>query len=220
MAQRSTKIRRLTPMLVLPLALLLSSLSLPAASAEEKKPTTPFQGFSSDNDKPVNISADQLETHQDEQMAIFTGHVVATQGESVMNSDELTVYYESADAGDANAAPADAAPANMPTANATATSAEAASTADAPAPAPAANKVKKLVAKGNVVVTAQDQKATGDDGILDMETNIATMTGQDVLMSQGCNALHGKKLVVNTKTGLANVTGGTTGHFISGDQKC
>ncbi|MGN8118027.1 LptA/OstA family protein [Labrys sp. 22185] len=231
MMRPSPTSRRLAPALLLPLALLVSSLALPAG-AQEKKPSTPFQGFSSDNDKPVNIKADQLETHQDEQKAIFTGNVVATQGESTLTSEELTVFYEAAslpgkqqaDAAGASPAKPVAPSAALPAdASSTALPADASSTAEAAeadaAPAPD-NKVKKLVAKGNVVVTAPDQKATGDDGILDMETNIATLTGQEVVMTQGCNVLRGKKLVVNTQTGRATVTGGTTGHFVSGDQKC
>lgn len=227
MMRSSPTSRRLLPALLLPLALFASSLALPA-NAQNKKPSTPFQGFSADNDKPVNIKGDQLETHQDEQKAIFTGNVVATQGESVLQTDELTVFWEpetpAAGAAAAPAAPApsqgaslpaDAKPDAKPDA-----AAEAAGTKADAAPEPAANKVKKLVAKGNVVVTAQDQKATGDDGVFDMEANTATLTGQEVVMSQGCNVLRGKKLVVNTQTGRAVVSGGTTGRFVSGGQKC
>lgn len=220
MMRPSPTSRRLAPALLLPLALLVSSLALPAG-AQEKKPSTPFQGFSSDNDKPVNIKADQLETHQDEQKAIFTGNVVATQGESTLTSEELTVFYEAASLPGKQPADAAGASSAKPAAPSAALPADASSTAEAADAAPAPdNKVKKLVAKGNVVVTAPDQKATGDDGILDMETNIATLTGQEVVMTQGCNVLRGKKLVVNTQTGRATVTGGTTGHFVSGDQKC
>ncbi|WP_454816605.1 LptA/OstA family protein [Labrys neptuniae] len=223
MMRPSPTSRRLAPALLLPLALLVSSLALPAG-AQEKKPSTPFQGFSSDNDKPVNIKADQLETHQDEQKAIFTGNVVATQGESTLTSEELTVFYEAASVPGKQPADAVGTSPAQPAVPSAALPADASSTAEAAGadttPAPADNKVKKLVAKGKVVVTAPDQKATGDDGILDMETNIATLTGEEVVMTQGCNVLRGKKLVVNTQTGRATVTGGTTGHFISGDQKC
>ncbi|GLS18191.1 hypothetical protein GCM10007874_12070 [Labrys miyagiensis] len=248
MAQRDMWFRRRGPALILPLTLLLGAAVVPAAGADANKPSTPFEGFSSKSDKPVNITADQLEMHNDEQKAIFTGNVVATQGDSVLNSDELTVFYEAANppnggppapkaAGQAQAAPvsaggqAQAAPvsadnvqAAASTGQAQAPAGNAADNATAGAagddssrgPVAGGNKVKRLLAKGHVVVTSKDQKATGDDGDLDMETNIATMTGQEVLMSQGCNVLKGKKLVVNTETGLSNVTGDTTGHFISG----
>jgi lipopolysaccharide export system protein LptA len=241
MAQRDTGFRRQWPALVLPLTLLLCA-AIPASSADGKRPSTPFEGFSSESDKPVNIKADALEMHNDEQKAIFTGNVEATQGDSVMTSEELTVFYESAKSDDADkAAPAggDQAPAPAQTSTPGQTAAPAQASAggtqpeataqpqasDAAAsddPANAGNKVKLLLAKGNVVVTSKDQKATGDDGILDMQTNIATLTGQEVVMTQGCNVMKGRKLVVNTQTGLANVSGGTTGHFTSGSDpsKC
>ncbi|WP_413991246.1 LptA/OstA family protein [Labrys okinawensis] len=245
MVQRDMWFRRRGPALILPLTLLLGAAVMPAAGADANKPSTPFEGFSSKSDKPVNIKADQLEMHNDEQMAIFTGNVVATQGDSVLTSDELTVFYEAANppdgtssapgaagqaqasaGGQAEAASASAnsdqagastGRAQTPEGNAT-DNATAAAAGDDTARGPVAggNKVKRLLAKGHVVVTSKDQKATGDDGDLDMETNIATMTGQEVLMSQGCNVLRGKKLVVNTETGLSNVTGDTTGHFVSG----
>ncbi len=70
------------------------------------------------------------------------------------------------------------------------------------------------------MVTSTDERATGDNGVMDMATNLATLTGNEVVMIQGPNVLKGKKLVVNLKTGVANVTGGTTGVFTqSNDQK-
>jgi lipopolysaccharide export system protein LptA len=221
MAQRDTWFRRWGPALILPTTLLLSAAVMPAAGADGKKPSTPFSGFSSDSDKPVNIKADQLEMHNEEQKAIFTGNVEATQGDSVLTSEELTVFYEAPDKpapATASAAPAQGAtpvqaPAGGDQAQAAPTTADDAASDE---PATAGNKVKRLLAKGHVVVTDKDQKATGDDGILDMETNIATLTGEEVVMTQGCNVMKGKKLVVNTQTGLANVSGGTTGHFTSG----
>ena len=59
-------------------------------------------------------------------------------------------------------------------------------------------------------MTSKDQRATGDYGVMDMATNLATLTGGEVVMIQGPNVLKGKKLVVNLKTGVANVQGGGT----------
>jgi len=75
-------------------AMLLGLSSLGAQAAEVKKNPSPFQGFSSDNGKPVDITSEGLEVHQEEQMAIFTGNVVATQGESTLCAPKLTVYYD------------------------------------------------------------------------------------------------------------------------------
>jgi lipopolysaccharide export system protein LptA len=225
-----TKLRHLAPLALLPLALALSVID--ASAAEKKKAANPFQGFSSDSGKPVDVKSDSLEVHQDEQKAIFTGNVVATQGESVLRTNELTVYYDNADAGggDAKAAkPGDAKATDAKPADTTAAAKPADSTAaakpaaDAPAAStdraakPAAgsgtpaNSIKKLVAKGNVIVTSKDQRATGDNGVMDMATNLAVLTGGEVVMIQGPNVLKGKKLTVNLKTGVANVQGGGVG---------
>jgi lipopolysaccharide export system protein LptA len=235
-----TKLRHLAPIAILPLALALSSMG--SAGAAEKKASSPFQGFSSDNGKPIDVKSDSLEVHQDEQKAIFTGNVVATQGDSVLRTNELTVFYDNSapaaggpgDAKPADAKPADAKPAAAKSAEAKPADASAdAKPADAsadakpaengkaaPAVSPGqANSIKKLLAKGNVIVTSKDQKATGDDGVFDMATNLATLTGKEVVMIQNGNVVRGKKLVVNLKTGISNVYGGTTGLFQQSGQK-
>jgi lipopolysaccharide export system protein LptA len=206
-----TKFRHLAPLAVLPLAL---ALGIVGSSAAEKKASSPFQGFSSDSGKPVDVKSDSLEVHQDEQKAIFTGHVIATQGDSVLHTDELTVFYDNAAVGGGDA--------KKPAADKPAADATAPAPAATPAPAPAAtaapaagadqgNSIKKLLAKGSVVVTSKDQKATGDNGVFDMAANTATLTGDEVVMIQGPNVLRGKKLVVNLKTGVSTVSGNTGG---------
>ena len=221
-----TKLRHLAPIAILPLALALSSMG--SAGAAEKKASSPFQGFSSDNGKPIDVKSDSLEVHQDEQKAIFTGNVVATQGDSVLRTNELTVFYDNsapAAGGPGDAKPADAKPAAAKSAEAKPADASAdAKPAEngkaAPAVSPGqANSIKKLLAKGNVIVTSKDQKATGDDGVFDMATNLATLTGKEVVMIQNGNVVRGKKLVVNLKTGISNVYGGTTGLFQQSGQK-
>ncbi|MGN8118026.1 LptA/OstA family protein [Labrys sp. 22185] len=237
------KIRRLVPLAVLPLALALTAAD---AGAAPKKAASPFQGFSSDSGKPVDVKSDSLEVHQDEQKAVFTGNVVATQGESVLRTNELTVFYENVDnnakdgaakdgkakdAKSGDAKPADGQPAGDAKAgDAKAAEAKPAETKPADASkAPAsgsgtpASSIKKLVARGNVVVTSKDQKATGANGVMDMATNVATLTGGEVVMIQGPNVLKGTKLTVNLKTGIARVegggTGGVSGVFTQGSQK-
>jgi lipopolysaccharide export system protein LptA len=82
------------------------------------------------------------------------------------------------------------------------------------APAPSqASAIKRLEADGNVIVTSADQKATGSKGVFDMTTNQATLTG-DVVLNQGESVIRGKQLVVDMKTGVARVIGGTSGLFV------
>jgi lipopolysaccharide export system protein LptA len=56
------------------------------------------QGFQHDSTLPIEITADRLDVVQDEQLATFTGNVDAVQGDLVLTSDLLRVYYRSSDA--------------------------------------------------------------------------------------------------------------------------
>ena len=53
----------------------------------------PAQGLRHDGSLPIEITADQLEVKQQEQLATFTGNVDAVQGELVLSADRLRVYY-------------------------------------------------------------------------------------------------------------------------------
>lgn len=46
-----------------------------------------------DADKPIEIDADALEVHQEEQLAIFTGNVVVVQGRNELRADQVKVHY-------------------------------------------------------------------------------------------------------------------------------
>jgi lipopolysaccharide export system protein LptA len=54
----------------------------------------PFAGSNKHNAKtPIDIAADTLEVLQEENKAIFTGHVVAIQGDVRLKSDKMVVHY-------------------------------------------------------------------------------------------------------------------------------
>ena len=173
------------------------------ALAQDKKEASPFQGFSAENGQPVDVTSDSLEVHQNEQKAIFIGNVVAKQGESVLRTPRLVVFYDNAAQAAADGQATGEAPAKP-------------SSTTAPTQA---NAIKRLEASGGVVVTSTDQQATGSEGVFDMATNKATLTG-DVVLHQGQNVIRGKQLVVDMKTGVAQVMGGTSGLFVpSKDQQ-
>ena len=62
--------------------------ALPAWSAG-----TRAQGLEHDTSLPIEITADQLEVAQKDQIATFTGNVDAVQGELVLSADKLRVFY-------------------------------------------------------------------------------------------------------------------------------
>lgn len=78
--------------------------------------------------------------------------------------------------------------------------------------------VNKIEATGGITVVSEDQSATGRTGVFDMKTDTATLTG-DVVLTQGKNVLKGPELVVNMKTGIAKIVGGTSGLFIQDSSK-
>jgi lipopolysaccharide export system protein LptA len=145
-----------------------------------------FQGFTRNRKDPVKIEANTLEVKDKEKVAIFRGNVVVTQGDTQMRCKELEVHYEG------NALGADPRQ-NVP---ATKTQQQNAS----------AQRIKRLIAVGGVIVIAKDQKATGDKGIFEMAANTVTLDG-NVIVTQGQNVMRGDKLLVNLTDGTSKLDG-------------
>ena len=68
----------------------------PAAAA----PRGPFAGFRHDSSAPIEVTSEALEVRQDEEIAIFTGDVVAGQGTLRLTADKVTVSYDGDENGD------------------------------------------------------------------------------------------------------------------------
>ena len=83
-----------------------------------------------------------------------------------------------------------------------------------------ASSIKRLEAKGNVVVTQKDQVVTGETAVFDTKTNLVTMLG-GVVLTQGKNVLRGDRLMVDMTTGVSRVesdSGRVQGLFQSSGQ--
>ena len=65
-------------------------------------------------------------------------------------------------------------------------------------------RLERIEAKGGVVITQNDQTATGDNGVFDMKTNTATLIG-NVVVTQGQNVVRGDRLVIDMTTGVSRV---------------
>jgi lipopolysaccharide export system protein LptA len=75
----------------------------------------------------------------------------------------------------------------------------------AAAPGPGgASSIKRLEARGNVVVTQKDQVVTGESAIFDTKTNLITMVG-GVVLTQCKTVLRGDRLFVDMTTGVSRV---------------
>jgi len=172
--------------------LLVVLISVPASGQTRSPPResggqpNALQGFSKNKGQPVSIEAERLEVRDKDKTATFAGKVQVVQGDTTLRCKTLTVFYDepASDVKAANSKPV----------------AKIASSAE--------QKIKKLDAKGDVVVTQNDQVATGDTASFDMDKNVVTMSG-NVVLTQGPNVVRGSRLVVDLTNGYSRVESGS-----------
>jgi len=157
----------------------------PAPQQQPSGPANALQGFAQNRDQPVKIDASQLEVRDKDKVATFSGGVKVVQGDTTMRAKSLAVFYD----GEGS------------TANAL--------TAAKPGPS-GQQRIKRLEARGGVKVCQDEQVATGDTGIFDMQSNTVTLLG-NVVLTKGMNVLKGEKLTVNLGSGAAKIEGGNGG---------
>jgi lipopolysaccharide export system protein LptA len=172
-----------------------------------------MQGFSQNRDQPIQIDAASLEMRDKKKEATFAGNVKVVQGDTTMTSKTLVVFYESG--GDKPATPQPAA-----AQGAAAKGAKAAPIQSATPGPGGSSSIKRLEARGNVVVTQKDQVVTGETAVFDTKTNLITMlggAGNQVVLTQCQNVLRGDRLLVDMTTGVSRVesdSGRVQGLFI------
>lgn len=134
-------------------AVLAALVASPALGAEQtaKLPSSSYQGLGMASNQPIQFESEQLEVHDQDKTAVFTGHVIVRQGETVLKTDRLVVFYEGSPTGE-----------GTPTGE-------------------GAQQVKRLEAEGNVLVTSANQTASGERGTFDTAANTILLTGNVVL---------------------------------------
>jgi lipopolysaccharide export system protein LptA len=146
------------------------------APAQEKGP---FGGFKHDSTAPIEIVADSLEVRQAENLAIFSGEVVAGQGTLRLTTDLLTVTYaaEEPDTGtDTNSRVG-------------------------------TGEIQHMRADGNVFLSNGDETAQGAWAEYDLANGMLRMGG-NVVLTQGDNAISGESLVIDLNAGTGHIEGG------------
>lgn len=139
-----------------------------------------------DGKKPVEINADQLEVRQEEHKAIFTGNVIAVQGETRLKSDVMTVFYTPKDA--------------PPTADVAAESSPAADATQ--------STIERIEVDGNVLLATPQESASGAKGVYHVDKKQITLTN-NVTLTRGKNILKGDTLVYDFTTGKSVVNSPT-----------
>jgi len=185
-----TVLRRLSSQFLIAAVLVVSGAPLQAQPVS-KGPPNALQGFSTNRDQPVHIEAATLEVRDKDKVATFSGNVRVVQGDTGLRCNSLLVFYEQGNED------GDKGNKGKPMQAAT--------------PGPGGEqKIKKLEARGGVVVTQKEQTATGDLGLFDMRANTVTLTG-NVVMTQGQNVLRGDRLVVDLTSGVSRVESSKNG---------
>ena len=151
-----------------------------------------MQGFSQNRDQPIQIEAATLEMRDKKKEATFAGNVKVVQGDTTMTSKTLVVFYDSATQ-----------PPTTPAANSKAATKPAPIQSATPGPG-GSSSIKRLEAKGSVVVTQKDQVVTGETAVFDTRANLITMLG-GVVLTQCKNVLRGDRLLVDMTTGVSRV---------------
>ena len=166
---------------VLVTTFLLALGSGPAAAQKAQGPPNALQGFSQNRDQPVKIQAASLEVRDKDKVATFSGDVQVFQGDVELRCKVLSVFYDD-EAGAKAVKPAEHGPAGE-------------------------RQIRKIEAKGGVVVLQKDQNATGDSATFSMRENTVTMVG-NVVVTHGQDVLRGHRLVVDLTSGITKMDQG------------
>jgi lipopolysaccharide export system protein LptA len=174
-------------------AFMLALIASGAAHAQGAMSGVPnaMQGFSQNRDQPIQIEAASLEMRDKKKEATFAGNVKVVQGDTTMTSKTLVVFYDSSSG--------QAAPAPTPAKGAKSAPMQSAT----PGPG-GSSSIKRLEARGSVVVTQKEQVVTGETAIFDTRANLITMAG-GVVLTQCQNVLRGDRLLVDMTTGVSRV---------------
>jgi lipopolysaccharide export system protein LptA len=152
-----------------------------SAAQPERKSSALFKAAPQKRDEPIKITAATFEVRDKSKIATFSGDVNVVQGKTNVRSPTLIVFYD--DAGGTSA------------------------TTVAVSSGLSTQRIRRMEARGLVVITQEEQCAVGDRADLDVRTNIATLTGNVVLI-RGDNVLRGHRLFVDMATGLSKLDGG------------
>lgn len=149
------------------------AVSVLSAAAQTGEGASRLSGLNLSGDQPIQIESDRLEVRENENVAVFSGNVSVVQGETLMRTGRMTVYYAQ-DGGTAAAGGA---------------------------------SIERLEVDGKVYIRSEDQVATGDRGTFDMGTEVLTLSGSEVVLTQGENVIVGCLLTIQMRSGEARLDG-------------
>lgn len=155
-----------------------------AAAQSSAKQPSPFGALDfASRKEPIHIRSHDLEFFYNEKRIVYRGSVVATQGDSTLKSNTLTVTYEDA----------------MTKA---ATQGEGANTTQG-------QQIKEIVAEEDVEITSTTRRATCTKAVFSDASRTIILTGNAVLRD-GTNEVTGQKVTIYVDEGRTMVEGSPT----------
>ncbi len=124
-----------------------------------------------------------MEAFNEKKMVVFSGNATAKQGDIVLMSDQLILYYK-----------------NEPGKKDRIGTKE----------IETSGELDKIEAKGNVVITQKDRTATSDEAFFKQESGQIVMTG-NAFLREGKNTITGCKVIIYTNEDRGSVSTCTTG---------
>jgi lipopolysaccharide export system protein LptA len=162
MHEEDTVKRALLPILVI---CLLGAFAIPQTLQGQDKRS---QWLKEGGNRPIEIVSDRLDAYREKDLVEFSGNVVATQGDRVIRSDSLMLYFKKKEGVQGAAKGAAAA---------------------------AAGDIDRIVSEGNVRITEKDRIVTGDQAVFHADEQRIVVTGNPVLR-EGSNVVTGDRVVV------------------------
>ena len=133
----------------------------PAQNSMQGVPNA-MQGFSQNRDKPIQIEAASLEVRDKKKEATFSGNVKVVQGDTTMSSKSLVVFYDQSPAPEPPPQPKQQGECKGRTRKC--------APIQSATPGPGgSSSIKRLEARGNVVVTQKGAVVTGEIAVFDTQ---------------------------------------------------
>jgi lipopolysaccharide export system protein LptA len=127
--------------------------------------------------KPIDIVSDRLDAYQEKDLVQFSGNVIANQGERVIKSDTLLVYFK------------------KKAENRKAENKQAEKKGADEGGTAKATDIDRIEAKGNVRISDKARIVTGELAVLYNEEQKIVVTGNPV-MREGSNVITGDRVIV------------------------
>jgi lipopolysaccharide export system protein LptA len=140
--------------------------------------------------EPIRVRSQGLEFFYDEKRIVYRGDVVATQGDETLKSRILTVTYE-----------------DIPTNNGNSSQKPGEGSADG------RQKLKEIIAEGDVEIVSGNRRATGKKAVFTEATRTIVLSGNAVLQ-EGQNRVSGERVTIFLDEKRSVVDGGAQMVFV------